>query len=56
MRETLQRWMAAIGKLALSAGLLWMGVDLASASAPTAPAWVAPADAVATDSGRSHGL
>ncbi len=55
MREALQRWLAALGKLALSAGLLWMGVDLASASAPTAPAWVAPADGVPTDSGRSHG-
>ena len=54
MREALQRWLAALGKLALSAGLLWMGVDLASASVPAAPAWVTPVDALATDSGRSH--
>ena len=40
--------------VALSAGLLWMGVDLASASVPAAPAWVTPVDALATDSGRSH--
>ena len=55
MREILQRWMAAIGKLALSAGLLWMGVDLASASVAAAPVSVTPIDAVATD-GPSHRL
>lgn len=54
MRETLQRWMAALGKLALSAGLLWMGVDLASASVPTATTWVTPVYAAATDSDRSQ--
>ncbi len=54
MPELLRRWTATVGKLALSAGLLWMGVDLASASVPAAPAWVTPVDALATDSGRSH--
>ena len=44
MREALQRWLAALGKLALSAGLLWMGVDLAHAQ----PIPVAVAEASAT--------
>ena len=44
MPELLRRWMAAVGKLALSAGLLWMGVDLAHAQ----PIPVAVAEASAT--------
>lgn len=55
MRESLRHWMATVGKLALSAGLLWMGVDLASASVAAAPVSAAPIDAVTTD-GRSHSL
>ena len=43
-RTTLRHLLADAGKLALSAGLLWMGVDLAQAQAP-APA---PATATAT--------
>ena len=39
MRESLRHWMATVGKLALSAGLMWMGVDLAHAhSIPVAAA------------------
>jgi len=45
MPEPLRRWAAAVGKLALSAGLLWMGVDLAHAQ--PAPASTAPVDAAA---------
>ncbi len=44
MPELLRRWMATVGKLALSAGLLWMGVDLAHAQ----PAPVAVAEAPTT--------
>ena len=43
-RTTLRHLLADAGKLALSAGLLWMGVDLAQAQAP------APATATATTS------
>lgn len=44
MPELLRRWMATVGKLALSAGLLWMGVDLAHAQ--PSPAAVAEASAM----------
>ncbi len=45
-RTTLRHLLADAGKLALSAGLLWMGVDLAQAQAPA----TAPAPATATTS------
>ena len=37
MRERLRRWLASAGQLALSAGLLWMGLDLAHAQQAPAP-------------------
>ena len=61
MPELLRRWIATVGKLALSVGLLWMGVDLAHAqptpaSVAAAPAWVASIDTMAADGGCSHGF
>jgi len=47
MRERLRRWLASAGQLALSAGLLWMGVDLAHAQQAPAPATAAAVDAAA---------
>ncbi|MEZ5720047.1 MAG: cytochrome D1 domain-containing protein [Burkholderiaceae bacterium] len=44
MRKALRRWLAAAAQLALGAGLLWMGADMAHAQAP---ATTAPVDAAA---------
>jgi hypothetical protein len=48
MRERLRRWLASAGQLALSAGLLWMGLDLAHAQSAPAPTTTATVDAAAT--------
>ena len=56
MHELLRRWMATAGKLALSAGLLWMGVDMAAVAVAAAPAAATPIAAGATDGVRSHRL
>jgi len=47
MRERLRRWLASAGQLALSAGLLWMGLDLAHAQSAPAPTTTATVDAAA---------
>ena len=47
MPESLRRWMATAGKLALSAGLVWMGLDLAHAQPAPAPTTTATVDAAA---------
>ena len=48
MCERLRHWLAGAGQLALSAGLLWMGVDLAHAqNTPPAPAAAVAIDASA---------
>ena len=47
MRERLRRWLASAGQLALSAGLLWMGLDLAHAQSAPAPTTTATVDTAA---------
>ncbi len=50
MRDTLREWLAGAGKLALAAGLIWMGLDLARAQNPS-PASATPAVAQAPATG-----
>lgn len=50
MRDSWRHWLAGAGKLALAAGLIWMGQDLARAENPT-PASATPAVALAPATG-----